>query len=172
MGNSVIEELKSTLGFGARTNKYRIIINGVGGGPSGSIIDVFAKNTTIPGRSFPDIEVWNQGRLTVIAGDASFEGTWSVTFMDSEEHKLRKQFIAWMEYIDSPLNHSRDASGHPDYMTTSKVQQLSTIDNSLKVTYKFEDIYPKSISESNLSDETSDILEFTVEFNYSSWSVE
>ena len=55
MGNSAIDELKSTLGIGARANKYRVIINGVLGGPSGKMIDVLAKSASIPGRSFNEI---------------------------------------------------------------------------------------------------------------------
>ena len=170
MGSSVINALKNTLGMGARTNKYRVVISGVAGVGGGNV-DVLAKSTSIPGRSFPDIEVWNQGRLTVIAGDASFEGTWSVTFMDNESHSLRRQFIRWMEFIDSPISHSREASSHDSYMGRGIVQQLSTINNTAKASYVFEDIWPKSISESSLSDETSDMVEFTVEFNYTSWSV-
>ena len=168
---SSIDNLKNTLGMGARANKYRVIINGVGGGPFGEYIDILAKNTTIPGRSVADIEVWNQGRLTVVAGDASFDGTWSVTFMDTEDHSLRKKFIAWMEYIDSVIKHERDAISHSSYMTTAEVQQLSTVDNSKKVSYIFEDLWPKNISDSNLDDSNSEMIEFTVEFNYTSWSV-
>lgn len=169
--SSVINSLKNTLGIGSRANKYRVIINGVGGGPSGEYIDVLAKSTSIPTRSIADIEVWNQGRLTVIAGDVSFDGTWSVTFLDAEDHFLRKKFIAWMEYIDSAIKHNREATDHSSYMSTAKLQQLSTIDNKPTASYNFEDIYPKSISDSTLDDSNSEMIEFTVEFNYSSWSV-
>lgn len=168
---SIIDSLKNTLGLGARSNRYRIILNGVGGGPNGEYIDVLAKNTTIPGRSVADIEVWNQGRLTVIAGDAAFDGTWSVTFMDTEDHMLRRKFIQWLEYIDSPLNHSRDATSHSDYMTTAEVHQLSTTTGNKTVGYVLEDVYPKSISESAMDDSNAELIEFTVEFNYTSWSI-
>lgn len=168
---SVIDNLKLTLGMGARANKYRVVINGVGGGPFGEYIDILAKSTTIPGRSVADIEVWNQGRLTVVAGDASFDGTWSVTFMDTEDHSLRKKFIAWMEYIDSVIKHDREASNHSNYMTTAEVHQLSTVDNSKTASYVFEDIWPKNISDSSLDDSNSELIEFTVEFNYTSWAI-
>jgi len=165
----VIDELKSTLGMGARANKYRVIINGVAGGPSGPEVDTLTKSASVPGRSFNEIEVWNQGRLTVIAGEADFGGTWSVTFMDDEKHTLRGKFIAWMEFIDSVAKHSSDASSHEDYVTTSELHQLSTVDNKPTAKYKFNDIWPKSISDSAMSDESSEMIEFTVEFNYTSW---
>lgn len=167
--SGVINDLKQTLGMGARANKYKVIINGKSG-VGGQIIDVLCKNTVVPGRSFNDIEVWNQGRLTVVAGEASFDGTWAVTFMDTERHTLRGKFIAWMEYIDSAVNHSRGTVSHTDYMGTAELQQLSTKDNRPTAKYLLEDIYPKSISESTLSDESQEILEFTVEFNYTTWA--
>jgi hypothetical protein len=55
-------------------------------------------------------------------------------------------------------------------MTTAMVQQLSTIDNGVTATYTFEDVWPKSISDSSLSDDGTDMIEFSVEFNFTSWS--
>ena len=169
MGSSAIDSVKSKLGMGARSNKYKVIIVGKGGGPNGDIIDVLAKSAAIPGRSTNDVEVWNQGRLTTIAGGADFSGTWSVTFMDTEDHSLRGQFIAWMEYTDSVASHARGAGSHDDYMSTGTHQQLSTIDNSVKASYEFENLWPKTLSDSSMSDSTDDLVEFTVEFNYDSW---
>ena len=170
MGNSQIDSLKKTLGMGARANKYRVTINGTGTSFAfGEEADLLCKSASIPGRSFADIEVWNQGRLTIVAGDAQFDGTWTVTFMDTEDHKIRSQFIDWMEYIDSVVNHSRGAVDHNSYMNEAKLQQLSTYDNSVKATYTLLDVYPRSLSDSSMSDDSSDLLEFSVEFNYSSW---
>lgn len=170
MGSSQIDALKTTLGIGARANKYRVTINGTGTNfVFGEEGDLLCKSASIPGRSFADIEVWNQGRLTVVAGDAQFDGTWTVTFMDTEEHKIRTQFIDWMEYIDSAVNHTRGAVDHSSYMNDAILEQLSTIDNSVTATYTLLDVYPKSISDSSLSDDSSDLVEFSIEFNYSSW---
>ena len=141
-------------------------------GPVGEVVDVLAKSSAIPGRDFSEIEIWNQGRLVTIAGDASFAGTWTVTFLDDEYHSLRDKFIAWMEGIDSPLNHQSSAGSHSGYMTTAELQQLSTIDNIVTASYIFEDVWPKSISESAMSDDAQDMVEFSVEFNYSTFSKE
>jgi len=171
MGNSKIDTLKATLGMGARANKYRVIINGVGGGPSGPMVDTLAKNTAIPSRAINDIEIWDQGRLTTIAGAADFSGTWTVTFMDTQDHTLRKQFIAWMEFIDSAVNHDRGTPDNTTYMSTGQVHQLNTTDNSATVIYQFEDIWPKSISDSSLDDSSQDLIEFSVEFNFTTWAI-
>ena len=166
---SVLSDLKQALGIGARTNRYRVIIDGVLGGPSGNVVNTLAKETTIPEVSFNDIEVWGQGKLVTVAGDISYSGTWRVTFYDDEKHTLRGKFLKWMIAIDNAFKNDSEASSHSDYMTTAKIQQLSTIDNSVKVTYEFQDIWPKHISGGTMSDDTPGLLEFTVEFNYSTW---
>ena len=170
MGNSQIQKLKTTLGIGARANKYRVTINGTGSSFSpGEFGDILCKSTSLPGRSFADIEVWNQGRLTVVAGDAQYDSTWSCTFLDNENHELRNIFIDWMEYIDSVVNHSREAVDHSSYMNDAILEQLSTVDAEPTATYTLYDVYPKSLSDTSYSNDSQDLVEFSVEFNFSSW---
>jgi hypothetical protein len=169
---SNLNKLKNALGIGARANRYQVLINSTGKHFAfGEEADLLCKSTTIPGRSFADIEVWHKGRLTTIAGDAQYDGTWSCTFLDTEDHTLRKRFIDWMEYIDSVNKHSRTTPDNDSYMSSAVLHQLSTINNNVTSTYKFYDIYPKSISDSSLSDDSSELIEFTIEFNYSSWEL-
>lgn len=168
--SSVIDSLKTTLGLGARANKYRIIINPKGGGPSGAFVDTLAKNTTIPARGFADISLYVQGRLINIAGEAEYDGTWSVTFMDTQEHTLRGKFNDWMNFIDNYATHNRGATDHNSYMGTATVQQLNTATNEPTASYELYNLYPKSMSEISLSDDSQELVEFTVDFNYSHWT--
>lgn len=170
MASNTLQNMKNMLGMGARANKYRITLSGLQG-VDDLMVDTFARSTEIPGRSFSEIDVWDQGRKTTILGNASFDGTWSVVFIDTEDHSLRRKFLDWMEYMDSVIKNSKTATSHVDYMTTSMVEQLSTIDNVITATYVFENVFPRSISSSSVSDENSSLIEFTVEFNYSSWSL-
>ena len=169
MANSEISKLKRTLGLGGRTNKYKIILNGVGGGPTGETVDILAKSTTMPGRSFNDISIYVQGRRVIVAGEATYDGTWSVVFNDNDKHDLRTKFNKWMEFIDSVATNSRGAQDHTSYMSTAILQQLSSSDNSVTAEYELYNIYPKNLSEITLGDDISSIIEFTVEFNYSHW---
>jgi len=170
MANSEIDKLKNTLGMGARANKYRVIINGDGKRFSfGEEADILCKSASIPSRSFAEIEIWNQGKLTVVAGDASYGDTWSVTFLDTEDHQMRTQFNEWMEFIDSVNTNARGANNHDEYMSTAVLQQLSTVDNSVTAEYTFYDIWPKNMSESALSDDSQELIEFSIEFNYTTW---
>jgi hypothetical protein len=163
-----LSELKHTLGIGGRTNKYKVVMNGKTN-VDNFTVNTFVKSATIPGRSFADVEVHVQGRLITIAGDAQYDGTWTLTFLDTEQHTLRKQFLAWMNYIDEFESHKRGVNTANDYMTESTIHQLSTIDNTPTASYTLYNVYPKSISEISYSDENSSMIEFSVEFNYSHW---
>lgn len=163
-----INELKHTLGWGARANKYKVIMNGKAG-VDNFMVNTFVKSATMPGRAFADVEVWVQGRAITIAGDAVYDGTWTLTFIDTEEHTLRKQFLAWMDYIDSFSAHDRGVGAAADYMTEATIQQLGGASQEVKASYILKDVYPKSISEISMSDESSALTEFSVEFNYSHW---
>jgi len=164
--SSKIQELKNTLGIGARSNKYRIIINQM---EFSENVDILCKSSSLPGKSFADIEIYNRGRKLNFAGQAQFDGNWSCTFIDDENHSIRKLFINWMNYIDSTKNHSRKAVSINSYMKTAIIQQLSTITNKVTAEYIFNDLYPKSISESTYSDDSSELIEFNIEFSFSFW---
>ena len=170
MGNSEIQKLKRTLGMGARSNKYRIMIPKLSEfGISNEMPDILVKNTTMPGKSFTDVQVWVQGRQLTVAGDAVYEGSWNCTFHDTEDHILRNAFKDWMTYIDSFENHDRDAIDAKSYMTTIRIDQLSAIDNRRTTTCELQNAYVKSISEISFADDASTLIEFSAEFNYSHW---
>lgn len=145
-------------------------MNAPGGGPTGEFPDILAKECSIPGSSFTDIEIWVQGRKLTMAGDAQYDGVWSCTFYDDEDHNLRKMFIAWMKFIDDFDGHTRSASDISSYTTEIKIQQLSTVDNSKKFECKLQNAYVKSLSEISYADENSELVTFTAEFNYSHWT--
>lgn len=169
MSSSKLNNLKMALGVGGRTNKYRVMLTAGGFNQDQRLIDTLVQNVTLPGRSLNDIEVWVQGRLIVVAGDASYEGSWTLTFIDTQDHKVRRSFISWMDYIDDFNNHERYAVNAASYMGTAKVQQLSTIDNTVQVSYILFNIYPKSISDITYNDEQSELIKFDVEFKYTHW---
>jgi len=170
---SKLRHLKYTLGMGARTNKYDINIASPLG-DTGDMFNTLAKSVNLPGKSFADIEVHIQGKLITVAGDTQYDGTLSITFMDTEEHKVRTAIIDWMNFIDDTTSNSRGATDHSSYMSHCIIRQLNdrlNTDGSRQATasYRINNIYPKSISEIQYSNETSGILEFTVDFNFSSW---
>jgi len=166
--SKILNELKNQLGLGARTNRYKIIINGKNGF-EGKILDTLCKTTTMPSKSLSDKEIWYQGRKLTFAGETEFDGSWTVTFMDSQDLTIRNKILNWLNMIDNIDNHSKNYGTPSSYMGTAKVTQLNTSTNANMYSITIEDIYPKSISEISYSDEDSNIIEFSVDFNYSYW---
>jgi hypothetical protein len=166
----VLEELKSNLSVGARGNKYKVTMNmPLGTGNGGKSLDVMCKGASIPAKTIGTIEVFNQGRKIVVAGDAEFESSWALTFWATQDHLLRKGFETWLDAIDNFSEHKREVSDYT-YMTTAQVAQLSTSDNSETAVYEFHNLFPTNISALDLADDANDeILEFEVEFAYSHW---
>jgi len=167
----VLDDLKTNLGMGARGNKYKVMIAAPVGNSDDAIIDTICKGASIPAKTMGQIEVWNQGRKLIIAGDAQFENTWSLTFWNTQDLSLRNSFDDWITFIDSVETNTRGAVEHKDYMTEgAKVQQLSATDNSVVATYEFKNLWPTNISSIELADDAVDaITEFTVDFAYSHW---
>jgi len=165
----VLQDLKSTLGMGARANRYKVMLSAPIGPSDDFTLNTLCKGASIPAKTIGQIEVEKQGRKLVIAGDASYENTWTLTFWNTEEMDLKKGFEDWLDYIDNMVTHSRGASTHNDYMTEgAKIQQLSTIDNSVKAEYKFFNFWATNISIIDLADDSRDtITEFSVDFAFS-----
>jgi hypothetical protein len=171
MASSKIQELKNTLSMGARGNKYKIMLAAPVGPTDDFLIDTVGKAGAIPAKTIGQIEVWTQGRKLVIAGDATFDNAWALTFYNTQDHALRNAFDKWLLYIDSVEDHGRGAVTHTNYMTESaKIIQLNTTDNSDMATYEFRNMWPTGISAIEMADDQQDtVTEFTVDFAYSHW---
>ena len=94
---SKISELKYVLGTGARNNKYRVYIpmfDELGGG-----LDILVQTASLPGKSLTPTEMIIKGRKTYLRGDMAFDGSWEMSFFNTEDMKERAYFIAWMNAI-------------------------------------------------------------------------
>jgi len=171
MASNPVQMLKSKLAVGARPNKYKIMLSAPVGPTDDILIDTLCKGASIPAKSIGTIEVYNQGRKLVVAGDAAYENSWDLTFLDTENHEVRNAFDKWLLYIDDFEANKKSWSSANDYMTEkAQVQQLSTIDNSVKATYEFRNMWPTTIAAIDLGADSNDTLaEFSVTFAYSHW---
>jgi hypothetical protein len=140
------------------------------------------KTATLPASNIAPIDVPFRGRILKVAGDRTFD-TWSVTVINDEDFQLRTAFEQWMNGI-SKLDNNTGATRPLSYMANAVVNQLgrgaskganSTIqssDTTIKPlrTYYFDGIFPTSVSQIDLSyDSTDTIEEFTVEFQVQYW---
>jgi hypothetical protein len=146
------------------------------------------KAAALPASNIAPIDVPFRGRILKVAGDRTFD-VWTVTIINDEDFQLRSAFELWMNNI-SKLDNNSGATNPGSYMTDAFVHQLgrgydkgrsSTTNNggsalpSVDVTplrtYKFEGIFPTSISAIDLSYDSSDTIEeYTVEFQVQYWT--
>ena len=170
---NVINELKSALGAGARPSKYRVTISFPGGVSTSSNqrnISVLAKATSFPSMTIGVIEVFNQGRKLPLPGDTTFTNTWNVTFYNTEDHNIRRDFVAWMASIDHYQDNKH--SGVPaSLMVDASVVQLDSAGNET-AKYTFHNLFPSEVAEITLGADTIDaVQEFDVTFTFSDWVV-
>lgn len=161
-----LDLLKSTLGLGARANKYRVSL------PYNSMqeMDVLAKATSLPDVTLGTIEVWHRGRKLLVAGEAQYAGTWDVTFYNTEDLNLRDIFVQEIERIDSYLTEQKSVGNNADYMKNLNVLQLDSKNNVTREFVLFN-AYPTVVSTVDLASDSADtISEFTVTFAYSHWA--
>ena len=182
-----ISEFKSKLaGGGSRPNLFEVqvtfptainlAIQGDGTGQFDSDNFRFlCKAAALPASTVGSIDVPFRGRILKVAGDRTFE-PWTVTIINDESFNHRKAFEAWMQNVAQYGDHS-GLTTPTDYMGNAVVYQLGRSNSGRQSTdapsgesvilaqYRFQDIFPTSVSSIDLSYESSDAIEeFTVEF--------
>jgi len=182
-----ISQLKSKLiGGGARPNLFEVNVAfpaGVNLGIQGDGTGTFdsenfrflCKAAALPASTVAPIDVPFRGRILKVAGDRTFE-VWTVTVINDENFSHRRAFEAWMQNV-AQYGDSSGLTNPSDYMGNATVYQLgrtaattqgqsTTSGNSnILAQYKFQDIFPTTVSDIALSYDTGDTIEeFTVEF--------
>ena len=168
-----LEELKSSLGAGARANKYRVNFSIPATVPTVSNLqnaDALCKASNFPGMSIGQIEVFNQGRKLIIPGDTTYTNTWALTFYNTEDHALRRDMISWMKSADHFQNNTH--SGNPaSIMGELSVEQMDS-SGAPTAKYTFHNVYVSEVGELAIGDDQVDtIQEFEVTFSFSDWVV-
>jgi len=172
-----ITEFRSRLsGGGARSNLFEVEI----GFPEGLGVDenlvtdkvpFLVKAAEIPASNLGNIPVPYRGRVLPVAGDRTFD-PWTVTIINDTDFLIRDAMEKW----SNSINDLQTAQGTIDpavYQRNAFVKQLSRQGTSPSDTekilraYKFEGIYPNTVSSIPLDfGATDQIEEFQVTFNY------
>lgn len=166
---TTISELKTTLGQGQRSSKYKIYITGDG---DLSDFNVLCSQSSFPSVSITPIEVYKQGRKIMLPGETEYENTWTVTVYQTEEHDLRNKILDWKDKIDD--YHENKHQGDLDQMMSQgcKVVQLNAQGDET-VTYRFQNMFPSGVGQVELSDETTNTIQtFDVTFSLTYWEIE
>ena len=180
--NKSIADFKGKLvGGGARPNLFEVQLAKL---PTGitwdaDVFQFMCKAASLPASTIANIDVPFRGRIFKVAGDRTVD-VWSITVINDEDFKLRNAFEEWMDLI-AKLDNNLGATSPDAYMVDAEVFQLGRgstkastdsggTDNTVLKQYKFQSIFPTSLSAIDLSYDTGDTIEeFTVEFQVQSF---
>ena len=171
-----ITEFRSRLtGGGARSNLFEVSIDF----PDLSIdqrlvtdkVPFLVKAAEIPASNLGNIPVPYRGRVLPIAGDRTFD-PWTVTIINDNDFIIRDAMEKWSNSIND-LQTAQGTINPEVYQRSARVKQLSRQgagpgdDEKILREYKFEGIYPNTVSSIPLDfGATDQIEEFQVTFNY------
>ena len=137
------------------------------------LINVMCKSAALPGSNLGVIEVPFRGRTVKIAGDRTFD-TWTATFFNDKDFKLRSFFEQWANSINThddntaPLFTPNKSSGYMGELIVKQLEKDTTDGGSVLREYTLVHCFPTNVSPIDLAYDSNDqIEEFTVEWQYS-----
>ena len=164
-----INDFKANLiGGGARANQFRVTITP----PSGIAIGLDVRRSSfmvrasnLPAQTLGEIAIPFRGRSIYIAGDRTFDETWTTTFMNDTDFMVRNAMELWSNGINDLANNT-GVVAPADYQSDLTVEQLDRDDTVLK-TYIFRSAFPLTIAAIELTSENADAIEeFEVTWRY------
>ena len=178
-----ITEFRSRLkGGGARSNLFEVEITfpdniGISESNVSDKVPFLVKAAEIPAANLGNIPVPYRGRVLPVAGDRTFD-PWTVTVINDTDFLIRDAMEKW----SNSINDIQTAQGTIDpevYQKSARVFQKSRegvkpgdTERDLRI-YKFEGIYPNTVSSIPLDfGATDQIEEFQVTFNYLFYEVQ
>jgi len=141
------------------------------------LINVLCKSAALPGSNLGVIEVPFRGRTVKIAGDRTFD-TWTATFFNDKDFKLRSFFEQWANSINTHDDNTAPLfrPSNDGYMASLFVKQLekdASAEGAVLRTYQLHHCFPTNVSPIDLAYDSNDqIEEFTVEWQYSFFTAE
>ena len=164
-----IDDFKANLiGGGARANQFRVTITpppGIAIGLDVRRTSFLVRSSNLPAQSIGEITVPFRGRNIYIAGDRTFDDTWTTTFLNDTDFLVRNSMERWSNGIND-LADNTGVIAPADYQTDLTVEQLDRDDTVLK-TYIFRSAWPTTIAAVELTSDTADAIEeFEVTWRY------
>ena len=141
------------------------------------LVNVLCKSAALPGSNLGVIEVPFRGRTVKIAGDRTFD-TWTATFFNDKDFKLRSFFEQWANSINTHDDNTAPLfrPSNDGYMASLFVKQLekdASAEGAVLRTYELHHCFPTNVSPIDLAYDSNDqIEEFTVEWQYSFFTAE
>jgi len=198
MATSNVSSFLSVIGQGVKPNMFNVdiqfpagfsdaiaadfAVSSLGNTNTASEIElssILCKSAALPGSNLGVIEVPFRGRTVKIAGDRTFD-TWTATFFNDKNFKIRALFEAWANSINTHADNTAPRflpnEGTGGYMANLFVTQMekdaSPTGGAIR-TYQLHHCFPTNVSAIDLAYDSNDqIEEFTVEWQYSYFTAE
>jgi len=182
MASSNVSSFIQRVGQGVKPNMFMVDVN-FPGSLSKSADDlettnIMCKSAALPGSNLGVIEVPFRGRTVKIAGDRTFD-TWTVTFFNDKDFKLRGFFEEWANKINtheantSELFVPNSSTGYTADLKVKQLEKDDTTTGSVLRQYTLFYCFPTNVSQIDLAYDSNDqIEEFTVEWQYSYFKAE
>ena len=182
MASSNVSSFIQRVGQGVKPNMFMVDVNFPSvlskSADDLETTNIMCKSAALPGSNLGVIEVPFRGRTVKIAGDRTFD-TWTVTFFNDKDFKLRAFFEEWANKINSHEANTSELfvpNSSTGYTADLKVKQLEkddTTTGSILRTYTLFYCFPTNVSQIDLAYDSNDqIEEFTVEWQYSYFKAE
>ena len=193
MATSNVSSFLSVIGQGVKPNMFNVdiqfpagfsdviaadfAVSSLGNTNTASEIElssILCKSAALPGSNLGVIEVPFRGRTVKIAGDRTFD-TWTATFFNDKDFKLRALFEAWANSINTHAGNTSErflpdgqGTGYMANLFVTQLEKDNTETGSALRTYQLHHCFPTNVSPIELAYDSNDqIEEFTVEWQYS-----
>jgi hypothetical protein len=176
MALSNVSDFLTTIGQGVKPNMFMVGVNfpdAIKSGKDLTLTNILCKSAALPGSNLGVIEVPFRGRTVKIAGDRTFD-TWTATFFNDKDFKLRSYFEDWANQINthkdntSPLFTPNSGTGYMADLTVDQLEKDDSAEGAILRRYTLRHCFPTNVSPIDLAYDSNDqIEEFTVEWQYS-----
>ena len=182
MASSNVSQFLQTIGQGVKPNMFLIDVQFPGGLTKTSeeqkLTNILCKSAALPGSNLGVIEVPFRGRTVKIAGDRTFD-TWTATFFNDKDFKLRSFFEQWANSINThegntaPLFTPNNSDGYMADLGVKQLEKDSSEEGAVLREYTLKYCFPTNVSPIDLAYDSNDqIEEFSVEWQYSYFTAE
>ena len=181
--NSNVNEFLQRIKQGVKPNMFLVNFEFPGtlakGGTDVDLTNILCKSAALPASNLGVIEVPFRGRTVKIAGDRTFD-TWTATFVNDEDMRIRAFMEEWMGEINSHAGNKStlftpetSGQGYMAHLLVKQLEKDATDNGSVVREYKLWHCFPTNISQIDLAYDSNDqVSEFTVEFQLSYWTAE
>jgi hypothetical protein len=177
MASSNVSQFLQTIGQGVKPNMFLINIQFPEQikleSEDQKLTNILCKSAALPGSNLGVIEVPFRGRTVKIAGDRTFD-TWTTTFFNDKDFKLRSFFEQWANSINThegntaPLFTPNNSDGYMADLGVKQLEKDASEEGAFLREYTLKYCFPTNVSPIDLAYDSNDqIEEFTVEWQYS-----